>query len=229
MEEDIRFEEVRYLPKRESWFRLPEREKTKTDILRLNEGSWIETDRIIVRAGYYYQPMDMPMDLLRERARKHVINFMNRGMALVGDFQPLYDGDIEGDFDYLDMDRLMDALFTSEDSMLKGLYYKLRGIWGREMRAELFKEDKAQAYLKTFYYVNIDKRSYQIDTIKMKHCGTWNSSFGGYYGDDYDPPFLSTSVYQHLYYVGTILNQDRPESVYVHPLDCYDLNKENYK
>ena len=239
----IEFHSIQKIPDRKLWFRQTEREHKSTPILKLNEGSFIETDQIIVRAGYLYQPLDMPRDLLRQQGYEHVKNYMNsqkKTWAYPGGFVPYFDGEKhtkiigEEKFTIDDIRYLEDALYSNDDHLFQQLYYQLRRVWLNRIKKEYWDthegEERGLVNYKTFYYVKIDRRSFQVYDYRVKHCGKYYAGgTGGYYSpDDYDPPFLSTSVQQSLYHVGYVSNEaGKHEAVYVHPLDC-NQNKEDY-
>ena len=223
------YHEIRELPPRDKWFRLPEREHVKTDILKLNAGSWIETKRVIIRAGYYYQPFDMPMELLEERMKQHVMVSMNDygepGLYPYNPDYPLRNKDkINPWGTFTDKHyELLGKVFQDDIERIgKQLYYRLRGEWMYDQKKSARTDkDRDKLWFKTFWYVDLNQSdSYQIQEYKRKQCGAYSSGGGGYYGDDYDPPYLAASVVQTLYLVSDVYNNGHYESIYVHPLDC---------
>lgn len=239
----IEWRGVMRMPSKDLWFRQTEREHESTPILKLNDGSYIETDQIIIRAGYLYQPLDMPMNLLRQQGYEHVRNYMNTGKkawAYPGGFVPYFDGEKhtktigKEKFTIDDIKYLEDAFYSTDDDLYKNLYYQLRRVWLKRIKEEYWnnhdKEERGLVNYKTFYYVKIDKRQFQVYGYKVKHCGKYyaGGSRGYYSPDDYDPPFLATSVQQSLYHIGYVTNEaGKQEYIYVHPLDC-NQNKESY-
>lgn len=228
---------LRELPPKGEWFRLQEREHVKTDILRLNPGSWIETKRIIVRAGYYYEPFDMPLDELEERTKRHIMASMNpvvskRKISLYESNPDIHDekgANPWGTFTEEHYNKLEQVFLKEKKYICKQIHYRLRGKWLYEQKkgARTDKE-RELLWLRTFWYVDLEQsQSYQVESYENKQCGMYNPASGGYYGDDYDPAFIAASVVQGLYWINDLHNNGHFEPAYVHPLDC-EQDKDKY-
>lgn len=211
---------------REKWYRMPDREKQKFPCPTFREGDWVRADRLIVRTGYYYQPEDMPADLLRERLIAVVRMNANCYLSMKKNHTlksvlaiPEYSHTFE-DVDLRYADRYLEPVTQEQaEAMLhvmgkgagKSLEYKIRGAWMREMRQQLPLETK---HLRTFWYVDKPGFSIQADGRRTRKVGVWYPGYnGGWSSDDYDPPYLDEWNTQVLLRVGNISN------LFVHPAD----------
>lgn len=228
-----------YLKLKDKWYRLPEREHIKTDIKKFPIGSWISADRIIIRAGYFYQPSDMTDEELNTQRVELITANLNwlesKGpldrKAIEQHIVPPHIYPFEAGWrnDYLTGPNTQDqvakvlAVITEwGNTRLGQIDYELRGNWVKIQRRKLKGEEQ---YLRTFWYVDY-KFDGQVREYKNKAIGTRVSgSSGGYYGDEYEPPYLDTWLRQNLYMVGwsdpgvSFVNRSREAEIYVHPAD----------
>ncbi|MHC4311245.1 MAG: hypothetical protein ACYSW3_02095 [Planctomycetota bacterium] len=226
----IQFEKVPRMPPREKWYRIEEREKTSTNVkLPWNEGSFVEYDRYIVRAGYEWQPKDMPIDELEKRAMAHIRNKANKIMARPAltemmrmglhdhdftyephDNMP-YDGDISDEI----VDAVLHAIDPNPEYILKHLFYKIRGRWVQEQKEQVPR-------LRTFWYVDVGNLwdASQIREPKVKCVGTKEYGYSSYYDPEgYEPDYFHQWSRHLLYPIGWHNSILQDERVYVHPLD----------
>ncbi|MHA2201804.1 MAG: hypothetical protein ACXABN_18190 [Candidatus Thorarchaeota archaeon] len=226
----IQFEKVPRMPPREKWYRIEEREKTSTNIkLPWNEGSFVEYERYIVRAGYEWQPKDMPIELLQQRATDHIRNKANKIIGRpalikmmrtgVVDYEFQSRGHHHKPFDGPITDEIVDAVLHAADStpeyMLKHLFYTLRGEWVREQKEQYPR-------LRTFWYIDIEDTwdASQIREPKVKCIGTKEHGYTSYYDPEgYEPDYFHQWSRHLLYPIGWHNSVLQDERVYVHPLD----------
>lgn len=228
----IELERVPDLPPREKWYRLEERENETTNIiLPWNYGSFVEYDRYIVRAGYYWQPEDMPLDLLMERSLQHTQNHANMYlgkdrktkltlelMGIYPDYELMYDDKSKnvptGPITREIIESVLWAISTQPEYLLKDLFYRIRGDW-------LAQQEEYKTRLRTFWYVDTDFGSSQIREHYFKQIGKkqdgWMS--GGYYESEYVPPYFAMQSQHRLYHIGWSDGVHQGEKTYVHPHD----------
>ena len=204
------------------WYRMEEREKIATPLPKFPEGSFIEVERIIIRAGYLNSPMDMPLELLREKIYNRV-SILTAGLLPKGlDDIEKKTRDVYGHAplgNHLEFPNMLEyitvALWTIglPEKVCHDLAYEIRAEW-------LASQNKDN--LKTFWYVDF-KWHGQVSGPKIKCVGRRDP--GGYSWDgDWEPPYFAEQVRQKLY-VGDYYNRthDKYEPFYIHPLD-FDQN-----
>lgn len=227
---------------RDKWYRIPERENKSWRVPKIEYGSWVNAERVIVRAGYYVSPVDMPVDLLEQRLIRHVLNSVNfyykskkrpvfdiRSALFDGSPLPLRDTDdlVDGPMDEEMLDLCMHSLSTWPDSFWNKLAFRVRGKWYNEEKARIAKENPSIALdYKTFWYVD-HTVSQQMRDIYIRRTGKYHAPHGGYdyWGDyDYDPGGLGLGTSQKLIHIGSwgrhVALQDYKDfQVYIHPAD----------
>jgi hypothetical protein len=192
---------------KEDWIRIPHREehsfrapgRPRSDDFY---GDYISTKRIIVRAGYFYSPMDMP----EEEALAKVYQRLALRFPELSEAEKVSD--------------LLDWLSFNEIQLFRHVLYEVRGEWHHAIEQTLPQHARN---LRTFWYVDLpDPISTQMSGIRMKQIGyRFPGNRGSYWGpDDYDPPYLSQQVAQKLYKIERYESlQGGAFTYYIHPLD----------
>lgn len=218
-----------YPPPREKWVRIEEREKESTPAPEIN--GWLETQRIIFRAGYWISPMDMPMDELRERAIRHVVNAMNKYHKKLPELTiihgTLYDhidlldedtDSYEGPFTKASVSLLLEILRLSERGMFNRVFYSIRRKWYLEQKRTGHPQP---VDIRTFWYYDLPQpKNFMVLKKQRKQTGKYN--FGYTWTDyDYDPPYLNQWTSQELYRITDhwVPEKDDYVKLFVHPLD----------
>ena len=228
------------LKDKSKWYRLPEREHTKAEIKKFPIGSWIEADRIIIRAGYYYQPEDMPDEELdRQRIELVTMNInwleskgpLDRKAIEMHMTDPhIYPSQAKGHTKFLEgpitqdtVAKVLGVILNWGNIRLGQMDYELKGEWVKQQRQKL--ESDAQQ-LRTFWYVDYDFAG-QVREYKNKQIGVRvpGSMIPSYWDNEYDPPYLDAWLHQNLYMIGwsdpgvSFVNRRKEAEIYVHPAD----------
>jgi hypothetical protein len=231
----IKFKDIPKLPDKSKWYRIGEREnisyKKKQLPMELTYGSWVESSRTVVRVGYYYQPEDMPFELLNERIFSHIksngnwiINnphvldqkrkYIEVATSLAWKNKSESGGPITDDV----INAVLYAIGTPS-TLLSPLIYNLRGEWVKEQHGER---------VRTIWYIDEEYNS-QIEDIKVVRIGeAYPSSFSGSNEEyDYEPPgfdqWSSHALYRAGYWdglrCGPYGKSKNTGLRFVHPLD----------
>jgi len=238
------FEDVRLITtRRQEWYRLLDREKEGTKGLPLPScryGDWVMAKRIIVRAGYLWEPNDMPLNLQEELALKWVTARYNMAledphhleMAGMGWYNYYNQLDIdgvsqlpEGSFTEKHFKLLLEILSQDASHVLRQIMFRLRGQWAKKQ--DFMGHPKE---LRTFWYVDTGW-AVQVRDPVVKMIGTREP--GHYWGEDSDPPYFSSWSAHRLLDLGEIYDdpgegrmyESKPHHMYLHPLDI--IPKEN--
>jgi hypothetical protein len=224
------------------WYRMEEREKTTYPVDKtIPTGSWLDADRVIVRAGYYISPTDMPYDLLREeilerigKQAKQAEIWLNKGFSatdVIGrtDLIPFFEGTLSKET------VLAVLLCTGGQEEIEHL--ARRHAW--EIRRQWMQKQPEYAHIRTFWYVDCPGYMAQYYDIKMKLIGQHypGGHFASWEGEgDYEPPSLDVVGRQQVYRLNGWAGITRPFDtegmkdwdVFLHPLDLKshrDLDK----
>ncbi len=211
------------LQERRDWRRLQSRERDKTQPTK-KLGDWVEFKQIIVRAGYWLSPADMPEEEALERAYQQVVLTANQYRAGMPSDRIVKSpvGNLGLGIDEYIVRAVVKALGPrSERNILRGALWGARQEWANEMRWLVGKRDPTiDLDLRTFWYRGLPETfAGQISRV----CGRWIGRYhkgspasSGYWGiTEPEPPYLENWLYQQIYEVqvwhaGTML---------VHPLD----------
>lgn len=188
---------LRRFPK-ESWYRVKEREHTKTPISRATVGTTVPTKRIIVRTGYYTSPTE----LYGEELANAVIRYIMRQDVSMEDTMKVICA-LFGDPNYMETD------YPWPWKRMENVYRIVRGSWVRNFpRGD-----------RTFWYVDIPEQSFIIKKVVYRKNGrpVPESGSASDWSEDYDPPYLDEWVTQGLYAIQAYENSNK--EFYIHPLD----------
>ncbi len=185
---------------REKWYRVEEFEKRKYTA-SLSIDTHVTFNRYVIRAGYYYQPKDMPEEEEIEAAKNILFNRVKPYEAI----------------SMATIERILRALDNYDDDgsgALKHLRYVARGEWLSKMN---FCNENTR--LRTLWFMDIDWAEGLAGIITRKKA-VWIGKYypaNGWY-DDYEPGGLINPVYQQLYQVSTVFGEKL-----VHPLDVKEM------
>lgn len=193
---------------KETWYRLEEREKTKTVTSRSVLNTSIKTKRIIIRTGYRISPTELYGKALADA----VVAYVKRKTALP-------DNDIH---------RVLVALFDEPDyiNMDHPWYWKRLEPIYRQVRREWLQQFTRG--VRTFWYVDIPEQEFFVEKVVYRKTGKPVPASGSAsdWTEDYDPPYLQEWVTQGLYTMSTFelvtnnnLQEGQLKELYIHPLD----------
>jgi hypothetical protein len=191
------------------WWRVESRETERTRLTH-KVGDAITFDTVIERAGYFYQPEDMPIKLLEERAENMLATKSCNNMKdwFSHENHPIITPEM--------IKRIHEASGIPREIFYRHIYYEVRKEWLAQMQATLNEDFRS---LRTFWYYCLPKpQTYVITCIKACWIGQYyppQSWAGGYESEpEYEPGGLTDALYQQVYVVNFADHE-----VYVHPLD----------
>ena len=221
-----------YPPPRDKWVRIEERENESTPCPAMNEGSFIMTQRVIFRTGYWLGYKDMPEDELQIATYRHIANASNRRMSMQDvrdvllDQHPLLsraEDTVEGPISPEMVPIICDAMAVSPDKLHRHINYQIRSVWLAEQKQL---EHPQPLDIRTFWYLEFDRPvDFQVDRKVNRQVGQYGPAYSrrGYYDDydEYEGPYLNMWISQPLYHVGYYdrWEQSKDEMLLVHPLD----------
>ena len=209
---------------KDKWYRIEEREKVATPIRKVPYGSWISANRIVIRAGYFNSPMDMPIEELREQIYQEIRQ--DAGWRMI----QARDGNLEPDnwqigqlaipksklaeslseISYAQVKSILAELGSEPERIARDYAYSIRKRW-------LAKQPKND--LRTLWYIDWPDFTSQMQGIVMKKIGRpWHDwdEFGG------NTSGFEEIGHQQLYKFHDYWHDLSDMVYYVHPLDVLD-------
>lgn len=221
------------IPKKDTWYRMEERENEKHPIDKSLIGKTVFPFRIIVRCGYWISPVDLDGRELNEAAidylakklglNSEVIEGVVYGMTPSG-LSYITQCDREKPPGYI-AEKVEAGQFGIDDRyvhQLRNVYRKVRQHWLDKERSQ--KPQEHPINLRTFWYADVERLDFTITGIVTRQIGKYNSGgwSGGYDWEEFDAPYLHTTNTQRLYVAKWLFYENR--KIYIHPLDIEGTN-----